>query len=209
MLGAVNVSPQSEATVFNPNNPYGVSKLFAHQMCELYRNRGVFAVSGILFNHESPRRGENFVTSKIVRTLTEIKLGKAEILELGNLDSMRDWSFAGDVMEGAWQSLQTDVSASYVFASGQAHSVRDFVNATAKRLGLELLWSGEGVGEVACDTVGVVRVKVNPQFFRPVEKCVRVGDIGKIESITGWKPKTSFDELVGMMVDAEEVKRAK
>ncbi len=206
MFGNGTESPQRETSGFHPTNPYGIAKLFAHHICEVYRGKSVFAASGILYNHESPRRGEKFVTTKIVRTLAEIKMGKAEVLELGDIDAMRDWGFAGDYVLAMWEMLQVEKAESYIIASGATHSARDFVDASAKSLGIELTWSGKGVDQRGVDQNGVVRVKVNPEFFRPSELHIRQGDITKITNELGWKSKVLFEELVKMMTDAEMCK---
>ncbi len=208
MYGATTESPQSEKTLFQPKNPYGASKLFAHHMVENYRTLGVFAVSGILFNHESPRRPEIFVTRKITSTLARIAHGSNETLTLGNMNAKRDWSYAGDICNGMWMSLQEPKADTYVFASGETHSVREFVEAAAKALGMVITWEGYGEKEMGRDATGRVVVKVDPAFFRPIETHVRQGNIAKATAIMGWKPKVTFEELVGMMVE-EDVKKLK
>jgi GDPmannose 4,6-dehydratase len=204
MYGNVKSSPQNEATPFNPQNPYGIAKLFAHQMLEGHRKQGLFAVSGILFNHESPRRPEQFVTRKITSTLARIAGGSNEVLALGGLDAKRDWSFAGDIVEGMWMSLQHEVPSTYVFASGEVHTVREFVEAASQVLGIDITWKGEGSDEKGFDEKGKVIVEVNPAFYRPPEAHVRQGDITKAKKELGWQPKTLFAELVQMMVEGEE-----
>lgn len=207
MYGNVTESPQSETTAFVPVNPYGEAKLKAHMAVEKYRTEGVFAVSGILFNHESPRRPATFVTRKITSTLTRISQGSHEVLELGNLSAMRDWSYAEDIVNAMWTSMQAPESDSYVFASGEAHSVREFVEAAANALEMPILWEGEGENEVGKDATGKTVVKVNPAFFRPVEAHVRQGNISKAVRLLKWKPNVSFYELVRMMVE-EDLKHA-
>ena len=203
MYGHVTASPQDEATPFKPVNPYGEAKLKAHRAVEDYRSKGVFAVSGILFNHESPRRPESFVTRKITATLARISKGKDEILMLGNLDAKRDWSFAGDIVRAMHLSLQADAPDTYVFASGESHTVREFVEIAATTLGMKLSWEGSGETEAGKDASGRTIVKVNPAFFRPVEAHVRQGNIAKAKSVLGWKPEVAFQELVRMMVEAD------
>lgn len=205
MHGDVAESPQNETTAFRPRSPYGFGKLFAHNMIEKYRSmHGIFAVSGILFNHESPRRSTHFVTRKITSTLVRIANGENEVLVLGNLDAKRDWGFAGDYVEAMWMMLQTDIPDDYIIASGESHTVRDFVEATASALNLKVIWEGSGDNEVGKDAKGNALVRVSKEFFRPIEKVDRCGDISKIKKTLGWKPKTSFAELVRMMVEAEK-----
>lgn len=203
MFGDPQVSPQNENTQFNPRNPYGIGKLMAHVSVGQYRREfKLFAVSGILFNHESPRRGEGFVTRKISKTLARIKAGNEKELTLGNLNAVRDWGFAGDYVEAMWQMLQADMPQDYVIASGKAHTVRDFINATARVLNFPITWEGEGDTEVGKNAQGDVVVRVSSDFYRPVEKVDRCGDISKIKKDLGWEPGTSFEDLVRMMVDA-------
>lgn len=204
MFGAATETPQNEKTPCMPVNPYGTAKLFAHRMVELYRSsQNLFAVSGILFNHESPRRPESFVTRKITATLARISNGSDEVLALGNLNALRDWSYAGDVVEGMWMSLQHEAPDTYVFASGLAHTVRQFVEATAKVLGMDITWEGIGEQEVGKDTTGKVLIKVDSRFFRPLEATPRRGDISKVTRALGWMPKTTLEELARMMVEAD------
>ena len=203
MYGNPVESPQNETTRFAPRGPYGWGKLLAHNAVESYRkSQGLFAVSGILFNHESPRRPHYFVTQKIVSTLARIAGGSNEVLELGNLDSVRDWSFAGDVVKGMWLSLMHATPETYVFASGKTHTVREFVNAAAQALGLTLRFEGSGLNERGKDDSGRVVVRVNPEFFRPMEANVWCGDIQKAKSLLNWEPSVSFEELVRLMVRA-------
>lgn len=207
MYGDAAESPQSETTIFRPQSPYGSGKLLAHQMVEKYRATfDLFAVSGILFTHESPRRSPHFVTRKITSTLARIAHGSDETLKLGNLDAKRDWSFAGDIVRGAWLSLQQSVPDSYVFASGEAHTVREFVEEAARILGMELRFEGSGANEKAFDAVGKLIVEVNPDFYRPIEATVRCGDISHALRSLGWKPETSFKALVEMMVNDDRVR---
>jgi len=203
MYGDPAESPQSETTPFAPRSPYAYGKLLAHNAIEGFRSHGVFGVSGILFNHESPKRGPHFVTRKITSTLARISRGEGDVLELGNLNAQRDWSYAGDIVEAMWMSLQHEIPDTYVFASGEVHTVREFVEAAAKALGMNIRWEGSGVNEKGYDQNSKEVVRVNPAFFRPIETQVRRGDISKAKKILGWAPKTSFDELVQMMVKAE------
>ncbi len=195
-----NLAPQNENSCFGFSNPYGEAKLKAHLKIIEYREKdGLFACSAILFNHESPRRGKHFVTRKITHTLARIKNGYDEVLELGNLDSKRDWGFAGDYVEAMWMMLQQDKPEDYVIATGESHTVREFVQKTADAIGMRLNWEGAGVGEKAKDENGRIIVQVNPDFYRPVEVNDIVGDITKAKSKLGWSPKLSFEELVSIM----------
>lgn len=207
MFGDPKQSPQNEQTKLQPRNPYGLGKMLAHAAIKQYRDQHkLFAVSGILFNHESPRRGEGFVTRKITRTLALIKAGKEKELVLGNLNAVRDWGYAGDYVEAMWTTLQADKPDDYVIASGATHTVRDFVNAAAKALNFKITWKGKGDAETGKDAGDNVIVRVSKDFFRPVEKVDRRGDISKIKKELGWKPKTSFEHLARMMVEADTVK---
>jgi GDPmannose 4,6-dehydratase len=207
MYGDPIESPQTEHTPFQPRSPYGWGKLLAHQAVEGYRTtHNLFAVSGILFNHESPRRGEHFVTRKITSTLARIARGSGEGLQLGNLDSKRDWSFAGDIVRGMWMSLQTEKPGSYVFASGEVHTVREFVEAVANILSIKIFWEGKGVEEKGFDEKGKIIVAIKPDFYRSVETTVRRGDISCTERELGWSPSMSFKTLVELMVKADSVK---
>ena len=204
MFGATN-PPQNEQSVFAPVSPYGESKLRAHQdYVVTYRTqRNLFICSGILFNHESPRRGKRFVTRKITDSLTKIFLGKQERLELGNLDAKRDWGFAGDYVEVMWQMLQQDTADDFVIATGESHTVRDFVVAAAKALDFPLTWEGSGLDEVAKDSKGIVRVSINPEFYRPTDVHYLLGDASKAKQVLGWEPKVDFQGLVSLMVAAD------
>lgn len=207
MFGDPEKSPQHEDTPFHPKNPYGLGKLLAHLTIGQYRiQHALFAVSGILFNHESPRRGEGFVTRKITRTLARIQAGTEKELVVGNLNTIRDWGFAGDYVEAMWMMLGTDVPDDYVIASGVAHTVRDFIDAAAQALNFPITWEGEGDAEIGKDTKGNVVVRVSKDFFRPVEKVNRCGNISKIKDRLGWEPRTRFEDLVRMMVEADAVK---
>ncbi len=205
MFDPTAASPQNEVTACAPRNPYGAAKLYAHTMLEAYRNaHKLFAVSGILYNHESPRRPETFVTRKIVATLARIKAGSDEVLSLGNLDVKRDWGYAGDYVRAMWMSLQHNTPETFVIASGQAHTVRECVEIAARLLRIPLSWEGEGLLEVAKDSSGRVVVKIDPTFYRPAEQNARRGDISKIMLELGWKPEVSFETLIEMMVGAEK-----
>lgn len=207
MFGDPEKSPQHEDTPFHPKNPYGLGKLLAHLAIGQYRTQHtLFAVSGILFNHESPRRGERFVTRKITRALARIKAGIEKELVIGNLSAVRDWGFAGDYVEAMWAMLQADLPDDYVIASGTTHTVRDFVNTAAAALNLDITWEGEGDKEIGKDAKGNIVVRVSKDFFRPVEKVNRCGDISKIKKELDWEPGTRFDELVRMMVEADRLK---
>lgn len=203
LYGKVVETPQKETTPFYPRSPYGVSKLYAHWITINYREAyDLFACNGILFNHESPRRGENFVTRKITLSLAQILSGKMEKLSLGNMNAFRDWGYAKDYVEGMWLMLQQDRPDDYVLATGEHHTVREFVNLAFGYCGIELDWQGSDMNEKAVDkATGKVRVEVNPKYFRPAEVETLLGDSTKARTRLGWAPKTSFQELVEMMVE--------
>ncbi|MFT7618389.1 MAG: GDPmannose 4,6-dehydratase [Planctomycetota bacterium] len=205
MFGKVQAVPQSESTPFYPRSPYGVAKLYAHWMSVNYReSHDMFTVSGILFNHESPLRGLEFVTRKITSTLAQISVDGEGTLQLGNLGAQRDWGFAGDYMRAAYLMMQQETPTDFVIASGRTHSVKDFVNATAAALSMELEWDGESENEVGRNKkTGDVVVKVNPRFWRPAEVELLLGDPTKAQEALDWKPKVSFEELVEIMVTAD------
>jgi len=212
LYGLVAESPQSETTPFYPRSPYGVAKLYAYWITVNYREAyGMYACNGILFNHESPVRGETFVTRKITRALARIKLGLQDCLWLGNLDARRDWGHARDYVEAMWLMLQQREPEDFVIATGEQHSVRDFVDAAAAELGMEIRWSGKGVDEQGriTDTSGKERtiVAVDPRYFRPTEVDSLLGDARKARQKLGWKPRTTFRELVAGMV-REDLKAA-
>lgn len=197
--------PQNEHSPFDPVSPYGESKLKAHQEY-VVRERdthGLFICSGFLFNHESPRRGINFVSRKITRSMAKIKLGIEDSFELGNLEAKRDWGFAGDYVKAMWMMLRQDKPEDFVIATGKSHSVRDFVEATAQVLEMPIRWSGKGLDEVGKDTNGRVILKINKEFHRPAEVEYLLGDFSKAKKILGWEPKVTFDELVAMMARAD------
>lgn len=203
MFGKVQEVPQKETTPFYPRSPYGVAKLYGHWITKNYRESyGMHASSGILFNHESPRRGTNFVTSKIVLGLNNIANGKQNVLELGNLDAMRDWGHAKDFVYAMWLMLQQDTPDDYVISTGEQHSVREFVELSAKHYGFDLEWRGSGVDEFAIDkNTGNIIVIINPKFFRPAEVETLLGDCSKASAALGWVRKRSFDDLVADMCE--------
>jgi GDPmannose 4,6-dehydratase len=197
--------PQNEVSGFGPVSPYGEAKLKAHEDFVVgYREKhGFFLCSGFLFNHESPRRGEHFVTRKITKSLAKIKLGLQDSFELGNLDAKRDWGFAGDYVEAMWRILQQEGPEDFVIATGEAHSVRDFVEAAASTLDMRLTWEGNGLDEVAKDENGKVILRVNEKFYRPAEVNYLLGDSTKAREKLGWQPKVDFNGLVKMMAEAD------
>ncbi len=203
--GIPETAPQSEKTPFYPKSPYGAAKLYSYWITVNYREAyDLFACNGILFNHESPRRGETFVTRKITQAVARIINGDQDVLPLGNLNAKRDWGFSGDYVEGMWRILQQDKPGDYVLASGETHSVREFAELAFKEVGIELEWRGTGVNEKGFDKkTGRIYVEVNPKYFRPAEVELLWGDPSRAEKELGWKRKTSFRELVHMMVDAD------
>ena len=208
LYGLVQEIPQKETTPFYPRSPYAVAKLYAYWITVNYREAyGIYACNGILFNHESPIRGETFVTRKITRALARIKLGLQDTLYLGNMDSLRDWGHAKDYVEMQWLMLQQEQPEDFVIATGVQYSVRDFVNAAAQELGLSITWQGQGVEETGTDQHGNVIVKVDPRYFRPTEVETLLGDPSKAKQKLGWTPRTSFQELVSEMV-REDLKSA-
>jgi len=208
LYGLVQEIPQKETTPFYPRSPYGVAKLYGYWITVNYREAyGMYACNGILFNHESPVRGETFVTRKITRALARIKLGLQDTLFLGNLDAKRDWGHARDYVEAMWLMLQQDVAEDFVIATGEQHSVRDFVDAAAAELGMSIAWRGEGVQEQGFNAAGKCVVAVDPRYFRPAEVETLLGDPSKARAKLGWKPKVSFRELVAEMV-REDLKAA-
>jgi GDPmannose 4,6-dehydratase len=201
--GIPETAPQSESTPFYPKSPYGVAKLYSYWVTVNYRESyGLFACNGILFNHESPRRGETFVTKKITKAAARISQGKQEVLALGNLNAKRDWGYAKDYVECMWLMLQHENPDDYVIASGETYTVRQFADLAFEAVGIQLNWEGEGVNEKGIDkATSQVRVKVDPRYFRPAEVEVLWGDPSKACEKLGWKPKTSLRELVNMMVN--------
>jgi GDPmannose 4,6-dehydratase len=208
LYGLVQETPQKETTPFYPRSPYAVAKLYGYWITVNYREAyGMYACNGILFNHESPVRGETFVTRKITRALARIKLGLQDCLYLGNLDALRDWGHAKDYVEMQWLMLQQDQPEDFVIATGVQYSVRDFVNAAARELGMVITWRGKGVDEKGNDASGKCIVKVDPRYFRPTEVETLLGDPSKAKQKLGWTPKITFDELVSEMV-REDLKSA-
>jgi GDPmannose 4,6-dehydratase len=208
LYGLVQETPQKETTPFYPRSPYAVAKLYAYWITVNYREAyGLYACNGILFNHESPLRGENFVTRKITRALARIKLGLQEHLYLGNLNALRDWGHAKDYVEMQWLMLQQDQPEDFVIATGVQYSVRDFVNIAAKELGIAIRWEGDGMHEKGFDDAGKCIVSVDPRYFRPTEVETLLGDPSKAKAKLGWEPKITFSELVKEMV-REDLKSA-
>lgn len=205
LYGKVHETPQKETTPFYPRSPYACAKLYGYWIVVNYREAyRMFACNGILFNHESPRRGENFVTRKITRSVAKISLGLMEHIELGNLDSKRDWGHAKDYVEAMWLMLQLDEPDDFVIATGETHSVREFVEAAFKYIGKQIVWEGKGESEVGKEKdTGIIRVKINSRFFRPTEVDLLLGDSSKAREKFGWKPKVSFEELVKDMMKAD------
>ena len=205
MFGKVQAIPQMEDTPFYPRSPYGVAKLYAHWMTINYRESyGIFGASGILFNHESPLRGLEFVTRKITDAVAKIKLGKLDVLELGNLDAKRDWGFAKDYVEGMWRILQADEPDTFVLATNRTETVRDFVRMAFKGAGIAVEFKGSAENETAVDVAtGKVVMRVNPMFYRPAEVELLIGNPAKAKAKLGWEPKTTLEQLCQMMVEAD------
>lgn len=205
MFGKVQAIPQTESTPFYPRSPYGVAKLYAHWMTVNYRESyGIFGTSGILFNHESPLRGREFLTRKVSDSIAKIKLGKLDVLELGNLDAKRDWGFAKEYVEGMWRMLQAEKPDTFVLATNRTETVRDFVTMAGRAVGFDLQWEGTEENELGIDRVsGRTLVKVNPKFYRPAEVDLLIGNPEKAKRELGWAPKTSLEELCLMMVEAD------
>lgn len=208
MFGEVQAIPQIESTPFYPRSPYGAAKLYAHWMVINYRESyNIFGCSGILFNHESPLRGREFVTRKITDSVAKIKLGKLDVLELGNMDAKRDWGFAKEYVEGMYLMLQTEKPDTFVLATNRTETVRDFVTMAFKAAGIELVFSGSGKNEIATDSAtGKILVRVNPKFYRPAEVNLLIGNPAKAKEVLGWEPKTTLEELCAMMVE-EDMRR--
>ncbi len=208
MFGRVAETPQTETTPFHPRSPYGVAKLYAHAITVNYRESyGLHATSGILFNHESPRRGETFVTRKITRAAGRIACGQQDVLWLGNLDARRDWGFAGDYVEAMWLMLRQDTPEDFVVATGETHTVREFCDRAFARVGRSLRWTGSGEDETGVEAAtGTPRVRVDPRYFRPAEVEALLGDPSKAKRVLGWSPRVGFAGLVEMMADADLAK---
>ncbi len=205
MFGEVQQIPQTEATPFYPRSPYGVAKLYAHWMTINYRESyGIFGTSGILFNHESPLRGKEFVTRKITDAAARISLGKQDCLQLGNLDAKRDWGFAKEYVEGMWRMLQADNPDTFVLATNRTETVRDFVSLAFKAVDIQLDWQGREENERGIDSkTGKTLVQVNPRFYRPAEVDLLIGNPEKAKAILGWAPKTTLEELCKLMVESD------
>ena len=209
LYGLVQETPQTEKTPFYPRSPYAAAKLYAYWVTVNYREAyGMFASNGILFNHEGPTRGETFVTRKITRAVAEISLGRLDALHLGNIDAKRDWGFAKDYVEGMWMMLQHDQPDDFVLATGETHTVREFVEKAFAAVDINIEWEGKEENEVGIDAAtGTVRVKIDPRYYRPTEVDLLLGDPTKANTVLGWKPKVHFEELVEMMV-ASDLKAA-
>ncbi|MCC6728089.1 MAG: GDP-mannose 4,6-dehydratase [Chthonomonadales bacterium] len=211
MFGKVREVPQTETTPFHPRSPYGVAKLYGHWITVNYREAyDMHASCGLLFNHESPMRGMEFVTRKVTAAFARIRQGRQEVLELGNLDARRDWGHAADYVDGMWRMVQQPKPDDYVLATGETRSVREFVGCAGAAAGFDLAWEGEGAGALARDqATGEVRVRVNPALYRPAEVDVLVGDASKAARVLGWRPTTSFETLVEDMVrtDCDRLER--
>lgn len=204
LYGLVQATPQNETTPFHPRSPYAVAKLYAYWITVNYREAyGIYACNGILFNHESPIRGETFVTRKITRALARIKLGLQDCLYLGNLDAKRDWGHARDFVEMQWLMLQQEKAEDFVIATGEQYSVREFVNIAAEEIGIKLTWQGEGLNEVGLNSSGQPIIRVDSRYFRPAEVETLLGDPTKAREKLGWTPKTTFKELVSEMIHAD------
>ena len=202
--GKVRHVPQTEETPFHPRSPYGCAKVFAFEITRNYRESyDMFACTGILFNHESPRRGLEFVTRKVTMTAARIAHGFDQCLWIGNVEAKRDWGFAGDYVEMQWRMLQQEKPEDFVVATGRTHSVKDMISLAFSHVGMTLSWSGEGVDTIATDQNGEVRVRTNPKFFRPAEVDLLIGDASLSQKELGWVPETSFEQLVAMMVDSD------
>ena len=205
MFGKVRAIPQDESTPFHPRSPYGVAKLYGHWMTVNYRESyGIFGTSGILFNHESPLRGREFLTRKVSDGIAKIKLGKLDVLELGNLNAKRDWGFAKEYVDGMWRMLQAEKPGTYVLATNRTVTVRDFVSMVAKAAGFDLRWEGNEEREVGIDRItGRMLVRVNPKFYRPAEVDLLIGNPEKARRELGWQPKTTLEQLCQMMLETD------
>jgi len=205
LYGKAAETPQNEDTLFAPRSPYAIAKLYGYWMVRMYRDAyGMHASNGILFNHESPHRGEHFVTRKIVKQMVEVVRRERTHIELGNLDAKRDWGYAGDYVKAMHRILQQNEPGDYVIATGETHTVREFVEETARALGFEMAWEGEGVDQIGKNAnTGEVVVKINPEFYRPAEVDILMGDASKAKEVLGWEPEHKFADLIKLMVEAE------
>ena len=207
LYGKVQETPQTEITPFHPRSPYGVAKLYAHWITVNYREAyGMFTCNGVLFNHESGLRGETFVTRKITMAIAKIVKGSQDILYLGNIDAKRDWGFAGDYVEAMWLMLQQDEPDDFVIATGETHSVREFVELAFAEVGINIRWQGDGVNESGVDDTGRTLIKIDSRYYRPAEVDLLLGDPSKVKEKLGWEAKVGFHELVKMMVN-EDLKK--
>ena len=197
--------PANEKTPFNPKSPYAVAKLYSYYICKIYRDAyGMFVSNSIAFNHESSRRSENFVTRKITLSIANIMKGKQEKIYLGNLDAKRDWGYAKDYVEIQWKMLQQDKPDDFVIATGETHSIREFVELAFKEVGIDIMWKGKNLNEKGINSkTGKILVEVSPKYFRPLDVSILIGDSTKARNMLGWKPKVKFDELVKIMVKAD------
>jgi GDPmannose 4,6-dehydratase len=204
MFGKVVETPQSETTPFYPRSPYGVAKLYGYWITKNYRESyGMFACNGILFNHESERRGEEFVTRKITKGIARVYSDPTFTLEIGNMDAKRDWGHAQEYVYGMWLMLQHDVPDDYVLATGETHTVREFIELAFKSIGHSITWSGEGINEIGTDETGRIVVRMNPKFYRPAEVELLIGNPTKAKTVLGWTPKITFEQLVNRMMVAD------
>jgi GDPmannose 4,6-dehydratase len=205
LYGKIQETPQTEKTPFYPRSPYGVAKLYAYWIVKNYREAyDMYACNGILFNHESPRRGQTFVTRKVTMGLAKIKMGQQDKIYLGNLDAKRDWGYAKEFVEAMWLMLQQDRPKDYVIATGEAHSVRELVEEACKALEIEIEWKGEGINEIGIDKkTGKTIIEIDPEYFRPTEVDLLIGDGSKATKELGWKPKTKFKDLVKLMAESD------
>ena len=204
LFGSTGSAQKNETTDFYPKSPYAVSKLYAHWLTVNYRQaQGIYACNGILFNHESPLRGEQFVTRKITMSAARIKKGLQEKVSVGNLDAMRDWGYAKEYVDAMWRVLQQPEPDDYILATGEVHSVREFVQAAFEAAGFKLAWQGSGIEEKAVDQHGKVRVEISKEFYRPADVKELVGDAAKAKKILGWSAKTKFSDLAALMVEAD------
>jgi GDPmannose 4,6-dehydratase len=205
LFGDVKESPQNEFTPFNEQSPYAIAKGYAHKMCNIYRESySMYINNFILFNHESPRRGETFVTRKVTLGIKDIMIGKREFIEMGNLNSLRDWGHAKDYVNAMWMGMQLKTSGYYVVSTGEQHTVKEFIEKAFKYVGVIILWRGEGINEVGIDGVtGIIRIKVNPRYFRPLEVNSLLGDSSKFRVESGWSPSVTFDDLIIDMIKGD------